>query len=223
MTQEEFNNGILGLQPELKRYARSLVKGKEDIDDLLQDTYLKALRYKSEFRDNTNLRAWLYTILKNTFVNGYRSKKMHGELVDVTPDLHFINTVGNKGDISPESHYQEKELWSLIEGLPVNLRESFKMHIEGYKYEEIAEKLGVLLGTIKSRIFLARKRLMDGINNNKFVNMKTGDFGYDEVVKFRSVSARLIEEKTMNKNQISIKSGISWPTLKRHWIFQWKI
>ena len=110
--------------------------------DLVQDTYLKAITYKDKFVDYTNLKAWVFTIMKNTFINNYRRNVKENTIIDGTQDLYYINQPHDKGFISPESIYSEGEIEKAIDSLDDEFKIPFRMHIEGYKYKEIADELG---------------------------------------------------------------------------------
>src|SRR4030042_4380944 len=160
MTHYEFNNSLIEMKSNLHRFAMSLTSDRDTALDLLQDTYLKAITYKDKFVDYTNLRAWVFTIMKNTFINNYRRSIRENTMVDGTQDLYYINMPHDKGFISPESRYAQGEIEKAIESLRDEFRIPFNMHIQGYKYHEIAEKLGLKIGTVKSRIFFPRRKLI---------------------------------------------------------------
>ena len=160
MTQFEFNNSIIEMKTNLQRFAMSLTSDRDTALDLVQDTYLKAITYKEKFVDYTNLKAWVFTIMKNTFINNYRRNVKENTIIDGTQDLYYINQPHDKGFISPESKYSEKEIEMAIDSLSDDFRIPFRMHVEGYKYKEIADELGLKIGTVKSRIFFTRQKLM---------------------------------------------------------------
>ncbi len=167
MTTTEFNNNLLELRDSLEYFAYSLTSNREDAKDLVQDTLVKALVYRDKFVDDTNLKAWTYTIMKNTFINNYRRSQKSNTIIDNTEDLYFLN-VSKKADYpSPESQMFTKELQNGISRLEEDHRVPFEMHFAGYKYKEIAEKLDLSIGTVKSRIFFSRKKLMDGLKEFK--------------------------------------------------------
>jgi RNA polymerase sigma-70 factor (ECF subfamily) len=221
MTDFEFKDGIIKLEPILKRFAITLVKDKEIANDLVQDTYLKALLYKNKYQDGTNLKAWLFTILKNSFINDYRREKKANTIFDRTNELYYIDLSSDKGYISPESTLYTKELNQLIQKLNPVLYDTFIMYLEGFKYEEISEILNIKLGTIKSRIFFARKELMDCIENNKIsiynINKKPCKQMEKIILKFKEICNLLIKDHGYNKNRIVIESGVSWPTFLKIW------
>jgi RNA polymerase sigma factor (sigma-70 family) len=160
MTQYEFNTNLIGMKSNLHRFAMSLTSDRDTALDLVQDTYLKAIIYKDKFVDYTNLKAWVFTIMKNTFINNYRRNVKENTIIDGTQELYYINQPGDKGFISPESNYSEGEIERAIDSLSDEFRIPFRMHIEGYKYKEIADELGLKIGTVKSRIFFTRQKLM---------------------------------------------------------------
>jgi len=160
MTAREFNNSLIEMKSNLQRFAMSLTSDRDTALDLVQDTYLKAITYKDKFVDYTNLKAWVFTIMKNTFINNYRRNIKENTIIDGTKDLYYINMPHDKGFISPESSYAQGEIEKAIESLNDEFRIPFNMHIQGYKYHEIAEKLGLKIGTVKSRIFFTRQKLM---------------------------------------------------------------
>lgn len=161
MTAIEFNTQVSFLSNKLRYFALKLTSDMEDANDLLQDTIVKALTYREKFTDSTNLSAWMHTIMKNTFINNYRRQQRSGELFDNTKDLFFLNMPQDSGFTSPTSRLAEKEIHAGINKLEEQYRVPFMMHVEGYKYEEIAEQLDIPMGTVKSRIFIARKILME--------------------------------------------------------------
>jgi RNA polymerase sigma-70 factor (ECF subfamily) len=160
MTTVEFNSTLLSMKPKLMRFAMSLTHDREKAPDLVQDTYLKALTSRNNFVDFTNLKAWVFTIMKNTFINNYRRSVREHFIIDYTQDLYYINQPHDKGFISPESKYSEDEIGRCIDSLSVEFKVPFRMVLDGYKYKEISDKLGLKIGTVKSRIFLSRQKLM---------------------------------------------------------------
>ena len=160
MTAHEFNNSLIEMKSNLHRFAMSLTSDRDTALDLVQDTYLKAITYKEKFVDYTNLKAWVFTIMKNTFINNYRRNVKENTIIEGTQDLYYINQPHDKGFISPESSYSEAEIEKAIDSLSDEFRIPFRMHIDGFKYKEIADELGLKIGTVKSRIFFTRQKLM---------------------------------------------------------------
>jgi len=164
MTVIEFQYQLINIQDKLMSFAYRLTADMEDAKDLLQETSLKALSHRDKFIDETNLKAWTCTIMKNTFINGYRRNIRQNTYRDQTEESYFINQTITSGSDEPESMYLYKELENIIEALDDDYKIPFKMHYEGYKYKEIADVLNMNLGTVKSRIFCTRKYLMNILN-----------------------------------------------------------
>lgn len=161
MSTANFNHQLIEQKQTLEYFALHLTRNDEDAKDLLQDTLVKAITYKDKFVERTNLKAWLYTIMKNTFINNYRRAMKANTIIDSTEDLYFLNLKQGAKDDSPESIYGESEIQKKVNSLEDDYRIPFMMHHTGYKYKEIADHLDLPIGTVKSRIFLARKRLME--------------------------------------------------------------
>ena len=165
MSTIEFNQQILSYRKALEYFAFSLTMNDEDAKDLVQDTYMKAIAYKDKFREATNLKAWLYTIMKNTFINNYRRNVKSKTIIDQSEDLYYLNNAKESKDRNPSAIFNNKEITSSVNNLQDEYRIPFKMHNEGYKYKEIADYLKLPIGTVKSRIFLARRKLMDVLSD----------------------------------------------------------
>jgi RNA polymerase sigma-70 factor (ECF subfamily) len=159
MTQLQFNSDLLELQNQLFYYALRLTSDQDEARDLLQETSLKALTFRDKYVQNTNFKAWIYTIMKNTFINNYRRNvKTKNTLDGSTTDFH-LKFEKDKSYPSPESIYNSKEIFKCINALEDEYKVPFNLFLEGYKYKEIAENLNLPLGTVKSRIFFTRKKL----------------------------------------------------------------
>ena len=165
MTAAEFNYKLTSLEDALERFAMSLTRNREDARDLVQETYLKALTYREKFLNNTNFKAWVYTIMKNSFINNYRRSVRENTTFDNTRDLYYLNSSNQGNDSSPETSLTAAEIQSHIDNLDEDLRIPFQMHHEGYKYKEIAEEMNIKIGTVKSRIFFGRRKLMETLQN----------------------------------------------------------
>jgi RNA polymerase sigma-70 factor (ECF subfamily) len=140
-------------------FAYQLTTNKEEAEDLLQDTTLKALTNEDKFADDTNLKGWIFTIMRNIFINNYRQTVRKATILDQTDDLYHLNISQESGLITPDGSYSVKEITQAINSFNDEYRVPFSMHIAGYKYSEIAQHLDLPLGTVKSRIFFARQRL----------------------------------------------------------------
>ncbi len=167
MTTMDFNNKLIGMEQRLERFALSLTANRDSAKDLLQETYVKALSSKDKFIEFTNFEAWAYTIMKNTFINNYRKAVRQNTVVDTTKDLYYLNNAKESTNIKPDSTMQHKEINKHINSLQAELKVPFLMHTEGYKYKEIAEELDLKIGTVKSRIFFTRKKLMESLADYK--------------------------------------------------------
>lgn len=161
----EFDKQLTNLQDNLKYFATTLTQNEEEAKDLVQETYLKALTYRDKFEANTNLKAWTYTIMKNTFINNYRRSSKVSMIVDNTADLYFINSSRKSDSANPESSLSHKEVTKVVNGLEDEHRIPFQMHHQGFKYKEIAEHLNLSIGTVKSRIFFSRKKLIKALDD----------------------------------------------------------
>ena len=159
MSTIEFQSQFNQFSSILRAFAYNLTKNKEEAKDLFQETAFRAISNRDKFKPGTNLKAWLFTIMKNIFINDYRKKMKTNTIIDTTENNYYINSgnavINNRG----ESNILMKELIQMIDDLDSTLKIPFLMHYNGYKYQEIAEHLDLPLGTIKSRIFFARKEL----------------------------------------------------------------
>jgi RNA polymerase sigma factor (sigma-70 family) len=165
MTAIEFNYQLTNLSSNLERFAMSLTSNHEDALDLLQETFAKAITYRDKFADNTNLKAWTFTIMKNTFINNYRRAVKSNTTFDNTDDLYFLNLNKESTYNTPDSEFSIKEIQKSIDELDEDFKMPFLMHTQGYKYKEIAEHLNLKIGTVKSRIFFTRKKLMEKLRD----------------------------------------------------------
>ena len=159
MNSPQFQERLLNLQSNLLNFAYMLTSDREEAHDLLQDTTLKALDNEDKYIDNVNFKGWVFTIMRNIFINNYRREVRNQTIVDQTEDLYHLNLPQESGFGTPDGSYTVKEIMKAIDGFSDEYRIPFTMHIEGYKYHEIAEKMSLPLGTVKSRIFFARQRL----------------------------------------------------------------
>jgi RNA polymerase sigma factor (sigma-70 family) len=156
MTSQEFNNKLIMMKDHMERYALSLTYNREDAKDLLQETYLRALTYKDKFVEFTNLKAWVFTIMRNTFINNYRkSLKENTKVIDVK-DFSYLNNLKESELLMPDLELAYQEIDMFINALDNSYKIPFKMHNDGYKYKEIADDLNLNIGTVKSRIYLSR-------------------------------------------------------------------
>ncbi len=163
MSYPEFTNAYCKFERSLFSFACSLTKDETEAQDLVQETAYKAFKYRSLYQPHTNLRAWLMTIMRNTFINDYRRKKRRQVLNDGTHNSYFLNSGSEAVFNLGETEVTIKEITALIDSLEDWVKVPFLMYYQGYKYDEIAEELDIPLGTVKSRIFFARKRLKESL------------------------------------------------------------
>ena len=165
----QFQQKLLSLQENMMNFALMLTANRDDAQDLLQDTTLKVLDNQDKFVDNVNFKGWVLTVMRNIFINNYHKIVRVQTVVDSSADLYNLDVVNDSGFDSPDKEYQIKEITKAINGLNDDLKVPFSMFLSGYKYNEIAEKLNVPLGTVKSRIFFARQELQKRLKD--FQNM----------------------------------------------------
>ena len=161
MATSNFSDRLLALQDNLKSFAYTLTANRDDAEDLLQDTTLKALDNQDKYYENVNFKGWVFTIMRNIFINNYRRIVRNQTMVDQTEDLYHLNLPQDSGFETPDGSYTVNEIMSAINKFAPEYKIPFSMHIAGYKYQEIADKMGLPLGTVKSRIFFARQRLQE--------------------------------------------------------------
>lgn len=160
-TANNFEANLMNLQSNLLNFAYMLTSNRDDAYDLLQDTTLKALDNQEKYAEGTNFKGWVFTIMRNLFINNYRRGVRSATVVDTTDNLYHLNLSQDSGIDSPEDSYSASEIHDAINSFSEEYRVPFSMHVAGYKYNEIADHLGLPLGTVKSRIFMARKRLQE--------------------------------------------------------------
>jgi RNA polymerase sigma-70 factor (ECF subfamily) len=165
MRSAEFTQNLLGLQTELHRFAMKLTADKEEADDLLQETSLKALDNEEKYTPDTNFKGWMYTIMRNIFINNYRKTVRDQTFVDQTDNLYHLNLPQDSGFESTEGNYDLKEIRKIVNSLPKEYRVPFSMYVSGFKYREIAVKLALPIGTVKSRIYFTRQRLQKDLKD----------------------------------------------------------
>ena len=158
MKSLSFRKDLIGVQEEL-------TANREAANDLLQETSLKALDNEDKYVPDTNFKGWMYTIMRNIFINNYRKIVRDQTFVDTTDNYYHLNLPQDSGFDSTEGAYDLKEMHRVVNALPKEYKVPFSMHVSGFKYREIAEKLGLPLGTVKSRIFFTRQRLQQELKD----------------------------------------------------------
>ncbi len=158
MASVKFQSNLMNLQSNMLNFAYMLTGNRDDAYDLLQDCTLKALDNADKYAEGTNFKGWVFTIMRNIFINNYRRQNRAATVVDTSDNLYLLNLNESAAD-SPESSYTVNEITAAINEFPDEYRIPFSMHVAGYKYDEIADQMSLPLGTVKSRIFFARKKL----------------------------------------------------------------
>ena len=165
MKSLSFRKDLVGVQDELLRFAYKLTTDREEANDLLQETSLKALDNEDKYTPDTNFKGWMYTIMRDIFINNYRKVVRDQTFVDQTDNLYHLNLPQDGSFESTERAYDLKEMHRVVNALPKEYRVPFAMHVSGFKYREIAEKLNLPLGTVKSRIFFTRQKLQEELKD----------------------------------------------------------
>lgn len=168
MNRMEFNNLVIQHSISLKSYARNFTKDQEDANDLVQDTVVKAITYFKNFRDGTNLKGWLYTIMKNTFINNYRRLTKTNSFITQEEDIFPSNLLVSAHLNAGENKFVMEDINKALSTLSDEYYTPFTMYFEGYKYNEIAEHLQIPIGTVKTRIHVARKVMKKSLSAYKF-------------------------------------------------------
>ena len=165
MTRTQFQNNLQEVQENLRRYALKLTQDTNDADDLVQDTSLRALTHRDKFVSDINFKGWMMTIMYNIFLNNQDRVERRRKIFDTTVDILNVPLVTEGGYSTPDGAMNIREIYSAIDNLSEHTRTPFKMFLSGYKYSEIAEKIGIPEGTVKSRIFFARKALQKSLRD----------------------------------------------------------
>ena len=163
----QFQEKVLDIQDNMFHFALLLTGNSNDANDLLQDTTLRALDNQEKYTNNVNFRGWMLTIMRNIFINNYRKVIRSQTLIDQTVNLYHLDIIQDSGFDSPDSAYTIKEINNAIGQLSYELKITFSLFLAGYKYNEIAEKMVLPKGTVKSRIFSARQELQRNLQGMK--------------------------------------------------------
>lgn len=156
---------VLNLEQGLRQYAYSLTMNLEDANDLVQDTYMKVIVNSDYYKEDTNLKAWVYTIMKNTFINNYRRKQRSKIMVEQSEDLYHLNNFVSNPSDAADMNFYVKDINEKILEKKEDQRKPFEMFLDGFKYQEIADEMNISIGTVKSRIFFTRKKLMEDLKD----------------------------------------------------------
>jgi RNA polymerase sigma-70 factor, ECF subfamily len=162
---DHFYSEIRQYESMLRPFAFNLTRSREESEDLLQDTFFRALSNQEKYSEGTNIKAWLFTIMRNTFINNYRKKKISKTITDTSDNQFLLNSTKQTEKNGSERSFLAEDIRKAIKQVSKDFTEPFIMHYEGFHYQEISEKLSLPLGTVKSRIFLARKELQSRLRS----------------------------------------------------------
>ncbi|MCH2081817.1 MAG: RNA polymerase sigma factor [Saprospiraceae bacterium] len=163
--QNQIQEQLNGVSNSLRAFSLKLTGNNDDAEDLYQDTALRIITNAEKYNPGTNFKAWAVTIMRNIFINNYRKKVRRNLIIDQTPNNYFINSGDKAVENNGETQVSYDELLGMVNELSEDFRVPFMMAYQGFKYDEIADELDSPLGTIKSRIFFARKKLQKLYNN----------------------------------------------------------
>lgn len=161
LEEHHFSELLISEQQSLFRYAYALTKDMADAEDLMQETSLRALRNRGKYVENVNFRGWITTMMRRIFLNQVESQSRRWELFDYNVDPTSLPTPVQGSYFMPEEYLKLGEINQAIDELGEHNRQAFRMFTQGYKYNEIADELQIPVGTVKSRIFFARKQLQE--------------------------------------------------------------
>ncbi len=168
MTALQFQTKLVTMQDYMFNVALMLTTNRDDAYDLLQETTLKVLDNRDKYVDNTNFKGWVMTIMRNIFINNYHRTVRSYTMIDQGADLYNIDTINASGFHSPDSVCDLNAITTAIESLHAEVKDPFSLFVSGFQYVEIAEKLNIPLGTVKSRIFFARQELQKKLKDFKY-------------------------------------------------------
>ncbi|MEJ2884524.1 sigma-70 family RNA polymerase sigma factor [Pedobacter sp. GR22-6] len=154
-----FDNQLCSLRPKLKSFAYQFTQDLNDAEDLVQETFMKAIKYANLYQEGTNLQAWVFTIMRNTFINSYRQLTKRRTVVTVTDDLSSFQLRESASRNQGEGKFVQSDINLAMSTLPQENYVTFMRYFEGFKYHEIAEEMQIPIGTVKTRIHVARKLL----------------------------------------------------------------
>ena len=158
MKTQEFKAHVNKIENLLFGFAMRLTRNRENAKDLMQETLMRCFDNRHRFKNGTNFKSWATTVMYNSFVNHYRKSKTRNKVEKPIEDFNYmVQNQSNEGNIY--SMITLKELKGIVNKLTDDYKIPFTMFVDGYHYDEISNKLNVPMGTIKSRIFYARKKL----------------------------------------------------------------
>lgn len=163
-----FHSAVVESHRALKPMAMKLTRDADEAKDLLQETLLKAISNREKFAEGTNLKAWLYTIMKNTFITNYHRVVKRKTFIDTTENLHYINSTLHTTENRASTKLVMDDIEEAMQKLSYDYKTPFLMYFKGYKYHEIAEILDIPIGTVKNRIHIARKELKESLRSYSY-------------------------------------------------------
>lgn len=159
MKNATFSSMITSRANQLHAHALNFTRDIEDANDLVQETLIKALRFKDGFEQGSNFKGWLFVIMRNTFINDYRKKAKKNSVITTEEELTSSHLAGNAPLNGAEHRFAMQDIQNALNSLPETYRLPFVRFVEGYRYHEIADELGIPLGTVKTHIHQARLEL----------------------------------------------------------------
>lgn len=158
----------------LRPFAFNLTQSREESEDLIQDTFCRALVNQDKFNEGTNIKGWLFTIMRNIFINNYRKKQRGHAILDSSENQFLLNSTYKTEINGSEAIFLSEAISGAMKQISEDFTGPFMMHFNGYPYLEIAEKFNLPLGTVKSRIFFARKELQARLKEMGISNSSSG-------------------------------------------------
>ncbi|MBF0648075.1 RNA polymerase sigma factor [Dysgonomonas sp. GY75] len=166
-SKQTLEHDLVQMQSNMLNYALTLTTNRDEAKDLTQETTLKALSNIDKYYDNVNFKGWVFTIMHNLFINNYRRVVRTQTVLDNSESLYQLNMPQESGFDSPEGSFTYHEIMNVLDTFNDDYKTPFSMYFTGFKYDEIAKSLNLPLGTVKSRIFFARKRLQEILKDYK--------------------------------------------------------
>ncbi|KQN35045.1 sigma-70 family RNA polymerase sigma factor [Pedobacter sp. MC2016-05] len=167
MDQIEFSHNADRHATSLYSHAIRFTKDEDEAKDLVQDTLMKGIRFCHNFDEGTNIKGWLYVIMRNTFINNYRKDQKRNELITTEEDISSAHLLKSASKNASEGKFIMGDIQKALASIPQNYSIPFQRYFEGYKYHEIAEELGIPIGTVKTHIHQARIELKKYLKNYK--------------------------------------------------------
>ncbi|WP_158795493.1 RNA polymerase sigma factor [Pedobacter sp. L105] len=182
MITNSINSQICTHESSLYSFAVKFTRNHEDASDLVQDTMLRAIRYAGMYKEGTNLRAWLYTIMKNTFINNYRMSEAKNKVVQTHEDLTSLHLLKSAPQNLAEDQFIGEDINKALKNISPVYSAPFNRYVEGFKYQEIAEEFHIPIGTVKTRIHIARQLLKKSLKiYNRGIDKYVEDFSGLEI------------------------------------------